>query len=72
MYIYFYTCINTYAYTYTYIYIYIYIRVVPRVFWRGILAHISKVYFSKFKGLKGTYHSWKLFHKSFYNLDYLV
>ena len=67
--------INTYAYTYIYIYIYIYTYIHPcctQSFLGGTPAHISNVYFSKSKGLKGPHHSWKLFHKNFYNLEYLV
>ena len=56
-----------------YIYIYTYIRpCCTQSFLGGTPAHISNVYFSKSKGLKGPHHSWKLFHKNFYNLEYLV
>ena len=63
--------INTYAYTYIYIYTYIH-PCCTQSFLGGTPAHISNVYFSKSKGLKGPHHSWKLFHKNFYNLEYLV
>ena len=72
MYVCMYVSIYLYIYVYAYIYVYIYthISVVTRVF-LDIPVHISNVYFSKSKGLKGLHHIWKLFQKIFYNLEYL-
>ena len=65
-----YVCIYLYICICLYICIYIHISVVTRVF-LDIPVHISNVYFSKSKGLKGLHHIWKLFQKIFYNLEYL-
>ena len=60
-----------YIYVHMYIYTYIYISVLYPEFFLCIPVHASNVYFCKTKGLKGPHHSWKLFQKMFYNLEYL-
>ena len=65
-YVHIYICvysIHACVHIYIYIYIYIYINVVPRVF-LGIPVHISNVYSSETKGLKGPHHSWELCQKN--------
>ena len=59
--------ICTYIDIYIYICIYIY-QCCTQSFFLGITVHISNMYFSKSKGLKGPCHSWKLFQNIFYNL----
>ena len=68
MYIHMHTYVHIYICVYSihacvHIYIYIYINVVPRVF-LGIPVHISNVYSSETKGLKGPHHSWELCQKN--------
>ena len=66
MYIHMHTYVHIYICVYSIhacVHIYIYINVVPRVF-LGIPVHISNVYSSETKGLKGPHHSWELCQKN--------